>query len=138
MELVLNRSYYREGTNGALTLNGKFICFMLELPWKDNHAELSCIPEGNYLLKHRFSQRFGNHLILKSVRCRRNILIRTGIYIGGDTKGNLLPVSQLSGLVTGVYSRIALQKILGQFEAARERNEDVVLTIKSSRNEYFR
>lgn len=138
MELVLNRSYYRGGTNGTLTLNGNFICFMLELPWMDNHRDLSCIAEGSYFLKHRYSQRFGNHLILKSVKKRRNILICTGIYVSKDLKGSLAPISQLSGIGTGVYSRIALQKILALYHQARDRSEKVQLTIKSYSNEYYR
>lgn len=138
MELVLNRSYYREGTNGALTLNGNFICFMIEKPWDGNKSDTSCIPEGTYILKHRYSHRFGTHLIVRNVIDRRNILIRAAVYIHSDPQGSLAPISQLSGIGTGVYSRLALEKILALYQQAQDRGEKVLLTIKSYSNEHYR
>jgi hypothetical protein len=52
-QVILNRvSDDGEQTLGALSFmqdNGQvFLCKTLELPWKDNHAETSCIPAGTY------------------------------------------------------------------------------------------
>ena len=61
MEWVLQRSYYAWGTNGALFVNGRFICFTIELPWRENRRNVSCIPEGRYELQPRISKKFGNY-----------------------------------------------------------------------------
>lgn len=42
-------------TQGILLVNKEYFCDTLELPWKDNKAFLSCIPEGEYSLKKHFS-----------------------------------------------------------------------------------
>ena len=34
----------------------------LELPWKDNWQNVSCIPPGLYRIEARYSHRFGHHL----------------------------------------------------------------------------
>jgi hypothetical protein len=35
-------------TQGAFYIDEKFYCWSLELPWKDNEDNVSCIPEGTY------------------------------------------------------------------------------------------
>jgi len=42
-----------QGTFGVLTIGDTFRCYTLELPWRDNRAQLSCIPTGEYLFKWR-------------------------------------------------------------------------------------
>jgi len=75
MELVLTRVYKRGGTNGTLTFNGHFVCFTIELPWKENKQNSSCIPEGIYELRSRTSTKFHNHLEILDVPNRSYILI---------------------------------------------------------------
>ena len=74
MDLLLQRQYFKEGTNSALFVNGHFICFMIELPWLNNKRQVSCIPEGVYQLKPRFSDRFNEHLQVIGVR-KRNLIL---------------------------------------------------------------
>lgn len=50
MELELTREYFLHGTNGTLACKGLTICATIELPWKNNRACISCIPEGKYHL----------------------------------------------------------------------------------------
>lgn len=40
-----------EGTFGVLLLNGKCFAVTLELPWRDNVTNISCIPTGRYVCK---------------------------------------------------------------------------------------
>ena len=75
MELELIRTYFPEGTNGEILLNGKRLCSSIELPWLDNRKLVSCIPEGRYELIIRFSHRFQWHLQLKDVKERGLVLI---------------------------------------------------------------
>ena len=130
MELVLERSYHEEGANGALFLNGQFLSFTIELPWAQNQRSESCIPEGTYELEARNSQRFGNHLLLKSVLNRQLILIHPANYAKGELRGCIAPVSELIGIGRGSNSRMAMQKILSLCHQAFERKEKVLLTIK--------
>jgi len=48
MKLELFRQYFPNGTNGELFFNGKKVCDTIELPWKENHRKISCVPEGVY------------------------------------------------------------------------------------------
>lgn len=75
MKLELIRTYYPNGTNGQILLNGDKVCPAIELPWKNNASQISCIPEGEYELRKRWSQKFGWHFELMNVPCREYILI---------------------------------------------------------------
>jgi len=129
MELLLQRQYFKEGTNSALFVNGHFICFMIELPWLNNKRQISCIPEGVYELKSRFSSRFGDHLQVLDVRQRNLILIHPANNASKELEGCLAPLSQLSGVGVGWSSRLAMQKILSLCHQAFERKEFISLTI---------
>ena len=46
------------GTLTAIKDDGQlFVCKTLELPWKDNRNDVSCIPKGKYLCKYTRSNR---------------------------------------------------------------------------------
>jgi hypothetical protein len=45
--LTLTRVYQRMATTGLLTAEG-LIYSTVELPWKDNAPDVSCVPEGTY------------------------------------------------------------------------------------------
>jgi len=62
MKLELLRTYYPKGTNGILMQDDLALCQTIELPWKNNLPTISCIPEGEYFLKKRYSQKFKEHL----------------------------------------------------------------------------
>ncbi|TYB74279.1 DUF5675 family protein [Bizionia myxarmorum] len=131
MDLILQRHYFEEGTNGALFINGRFICFMIELPWLNNKRQVSCIPEGIYELVPRFSSRLGNHIHVMAVDGRQLILIHKANDAAKELEGCLAPVSQLSGIGTGWSSQLAMQKILSLCHQAFDRKEQILLTIKS-------
>jgi len=77
-------------TLGELTVPDKdYSCKTIELPWKNNERQVSCIPEGTYRVKKRFSPRFENHFILEDVPNRDLILIHHGNY-KKDVKGCIL------------------------------------------------
>ena len=46
MELELIRKYFSEGTNGEVLYMDRLVTYTIELPWKNNLARVSCIPEG--------------------------------------------------------------------------------------------
>lgn len=58
----------------------EFYCHTLELPWKDNQRNISCIPKGEYEVKKRTSKRFKEHFHITGVDNRSYILIHSGNY----------------------------------------------------------
>ena len=54
-----------------------FTCKTLELPYKDNAKNISCIPEGKYPVKHRESKKYGKHLHIQKVPNRTYILMHS-------------------------------------------------------------
>ncbi|WP_417874824.1 DUF5675 family protein [Xanthomarina gelatinilytica] len=138
MELVLHRAYFEEGTNGALFNSDKFLCHTIELPWNDNKRNISCIPEGVYEIEPRFSKRFKHHLILKDVKDRSFILFHPANDALKELQGCIAPVTYLSGIGRGVYSRDAMQKLLSLVYQAKDRKETILLTIKSQNYEHCR
>lgn len=138
MQLDLTRVYKSGGTNGTLTFNGHFVCFTLELPWKENKKNISCIPEGKYELKARYSPKLQNHLEVIDVYERKLILLQPATYAITDLYGSIAPVLQLTGIGKGVYSRLAQERLLAIFHQAKERKEKLILNINSNRYEYLR
>ena len=105
--------------DGTETLSAMFVyddldkifeCVTLELPWKGNKTNLSCIPRGVYHVSHRESEKYGNHLHIEDVKDRSYILIHVANY-----------VSQLRGCIA-VGSSFA------------DINRDGILDVTSSRN----
>ena len=131
MELQLQRNYFKEGTNGALFSNGVFLGFAIELPWLENQKMKSCIPEGVYTLKARFSEKFNHHLILEKVPGRSLILIHSANDSKTELLGCIAPVTFLSGIGKGTASKPLLQKLVSLCYQAFDRKEIVTLTIKS-------
>ncbi|MBK8521261.1 MAG: hypothetical protein IPL54_10415 [Chitinophagaceae bacterium] len=111
MKLELIRTYFPNGTNGTIFLNGKILCYSIELPWHNNLSRISCIPEGTYELRKRYSPKYKWHLLLNNVPNRQLILIHVANDAKKELKGCIAPVSLLTAEGKGLESRIALKKI---------------------------
>ncbi len=49
MVVSLNRwDFFDEQTIGSLMMDGEIFCYTLELPWRENRKNISCIPIGDY------------------------------------------------------------------------------------------
>ena len=66
-----------------------FECKTLELPWKDNKKEISCIPAGTYQVRKHNSPTFGRCFKVHDVPGRSEILIHKGNF-NRDTHGCIL------------------------------------------------
>lgn len=64
-----------------------FWCYTMELPWKNNSRNISCIPSGVYIAKRRWSKKYGHHFHITDVEGRSWILIHSGNYAGDVSKG---------------------------------------------------
>lgn len=80
-------------TLGAIVFQ-KFSCFSLELPWKENRVNTSCIPIGRYKCSMVQSTKFGNVLLVHDVPGRSGILFHPG-NDPADTQGCVLVGSRL-------------------------------------------
>lgn len=57
-----------------------YSCKTLELPWRENKRQLSCIPTGKYKVTKWNSPKFGACFKIHDVEGRTNILIHAGNY----------------------------------------------------------
>lgn len=129
MELVLSRTYHASGTNGFLHLNGKPLCFTIELPWRENKPRVSCIPEGRYLLEQRYSDKFRHHLLVTAVPGRDLILIHPANNAIKELQGCIAPVSTITGPGCGNNSRSVFAPLVKLVYGAHAVGEEVWLTI---------
>lgn len=135
MHLILLRTYHSTGVNGALLLEGKEICKTVELPWLQNRRRISCIPEGQYELRKRFSPTFRWHFILFGVPGRSAILIHPANNAALELQGCIAPVLHHTGEGKGTSSRMALERLKKHLYPVLDQGNTVILTIKEKSNE---
>lgn len=97
-------------TRGVLKYGRRVLCHTLELPWRSNDKNISCIPEGSYAVIKASSPRFGECFYFRDVPARSGILIHAGNSVA-DTRGCILV-----GLDTDdknvLHSRLAMDRLL--------------------------
>jgi hypothetical protein len=98
-----------KGTFGKLYIVDERICYTLELPWKDNQPNISCIPAGEYLVTRHESPHFGDVFKVHDVPDRTDILIHIGNYLD-DTEGCIL-VGLKKNDKAVIASRVAFVKL---------------------------
>ncbi|HVY75340.1 MAG TPA: DUF5675 family protein [Puia sp.] len=136
MELELLRTYKPEGTNGKVLYLGCLVVYTIELPWKDNRAGVSCIPEGRYRLSKKWDLKFGCHLLVMNVPQRSAILVHPANDALLELKGCIAPVSVITGEGKGLRSRVAHEELISLVYGALDRRESVFLTVKSNPYEF--
>jgi len=77
-----------DGTFGVL-IDKYPICLTLELPWKDNERNISCIPDGTYHCEKIISPKYGVTFEICGVPDRTHILFHWG-NTEKDSKGCIL------------------------------------------------
>jgi len=130
MELQLIRSYHDRGVNGVLRLGGEEICRTIELPWLGNRPRVSCIPEGRYPLRKRYTPRFGSHFEVVGVKDRKYILFHAANDAGKELRGCIAPVLQHTGEGKGSFSRAALDRIKDRLYTLLDSGHTLTLIIK--------
>ena len=128
--VVLQRTYYSQGTHGVLLVNGEEICHTIELPWLQNKRQVSCIPEGSYKLRKRYNAKFKWHLVLETVKGRDGILIHPANDAKKELLGCIAPVQYHTGIGKGVYSRRSLDLLLMKLDGVLTTKEWVPFVIE--------
>lgn len=103
-----------DGTFGQITDDtGDILCKTVELPWRDNETDKSCIPVGSYICDLYHSPRHGQVWMLRNVPGRTNceihaantILDLEGCIGVGDSFG------QVAGLPAVLNSKATLANL---------------------------
>jgi Family of unknown function (DUF5675) len=131
MVLELSRTYFPDGTNGKLECEGKLICLTIELPWKNNETKVSCITEGKYFIKKRYSKKFQWHLEVLDVQNRSLILFHSANNALQELNGCIAPVTKFSGPGLGLQARNAFTKLKKFLFKVLDQDEEVSIIIKS-------
>lgn len=132
MVIFLSRTYFPNGTNGKLECGGQFICNTIELPWRNNEKRVSCIPEGKYFIKKRYSKKFQWHIEVVGVDMRSLILFHPANNALQELNGCIAPVTKLSGPGLGLMSRKAFTKLKDFVYAVLGKEESVTLIVQST------
>ena len=133
-ELTLTRNKSTDqGTLGRLTCAGLSL-FSLELPWRSNMRQRSCIPADRYICKPYRSPKFKDVYLLQDVPGRSAILIHAGNFAGDidhnfrtNSQGCIL-LGQSAGTAQGqlaVLNSQAAMRVLRDFIG----RNDFILTI---------
>jgi len=91
-----------KGTFGVLAVNKELLCFTMELPWRDNRVNISCISEGVYHSKRKKESTKTMAFSFDRVYGRSDILIHVGNYIE-DTCGCILLGLLLNAFKKEIY-----------------------------------
>jgi hypothetical protein len=114
-----------QGTEGTLVA-GDFSCKTLELPWRENRKQISCIPPGEYHVEIRISNKYGRIYWVRHVPNRTYILIHSGNYAGDVSKGfkshvmGCILLGKSSGFLGGqiavLNSRVAVRQFMEEMQ----------------------
>jgi len=121
--LTLNREINSDrGVLGTLaTAEGQEVCKTLELPWRNNLPNVSCIVPGTYTLIPYTSDKHPHAFHVTEVPGRSNVLIHAGNYVEHSQGCILVGESwQIMGCpkqLAVADSRKALRSILEQYPA---------------------
>lgn len=117
---TIQRVYQDDCTVGMINFN-QFRCFTLELPWHNNHSNVSCIPVGLYECEKAKSPSKGNCISIKNVVDRSNILIHVGNYtsdiLGCVLVGDSLRDINGDGIPDVTNSKITFDKLMSALPA---------------------
>ncbi len=116
MSFQIARHYHHNRTHGRLLLSGIPVLHTLELPWRENSQQISCIPEDTYRCVRTDNRKTSGGLEIPStfevtnVPGRGGILFHVGNYTK-DTQGCILLGLQVFG--DGIrFSRKAFSRFL--------------------------
>lgn len=107
---TLDRVYHEDKTTGVFTFPNGEILYSLERPWLDNKVSVSCIPEGDYVVKR---DRTGRHQwwAIQDVPGRTFIEIHEANRVS-QLEGCIALGCGFNGDGSLVQSRLALEKLL--------------------------
>jgi hypothetical protein len=116
-----SRSPSERGTFGQLfDSERRQLCVTLELPWRNNEHDRSCIPAGTYTLRRRFSPKHqGEVFEVEGVPDRADIELHVGNFVD-DSLGCILLGSTFTTFDSGQHgisgSRVAFERFMAAMQ----------------------
>lgn len=120
----------REGTFGAITLDGRPICLTLEPYHRDNERNISSIPSGQYLIKRVDSPTYGNTFEITNIQGRSSVLFHWGNR-DDNTQGCIL-LGEEFGELNGDWAVLSSKKGFNEFIKLMAYQDEAILTIVES------
>jgi hypothetical protein len=134
-EIIVDRLYrHSQSIIGKMYVNGSELCYTLELPWKHNKHNISCIPYGSYGGYVRTDGTKGWRIELTGVPSRSHTQIHVGNYPSEIRGCILVGTGFTTNMVT--HSRVARDKLEDAYEDAGS-PADITITIRSTLPAYF-
>lgn len=127
-------SHDGDGTYGVLIDGTKPFAVTLELPWRFNQKEVSCIPAATYLCKRVKSPRFGDTFEITNVRGRTHVLFHKGNRTR-DSKGCIL-VAEEYGELGGEFAVLSSARGFDEFMAKLKGWSEFMLEIKAEKEDH--
>lgn len=121
--LLLRYESTNQGTFGYLAYGGDFV-HTLELPWRENRSNVSCIPAGRYAVRMRHSPKYGQCWHVEAVPNRSHILLHHGNYAGDKQLGfrthsaGCILLGSRRGRINGQSAVLASRSARRKFETA--------------------
>lgn len=103
-----------QGTFGRLYF-GRDAVFTVELPWRDNRRQMSCVPLGRYTCRLVNSPRFGRVYGLRDVPGRSHVLLHSANFGGDSSMGY---TTQLQGCIAPCLHLGAMRNTEGKMQRA--------------------
>lgn len=129
--ITIIRDYHPSGTNGDIYVNDHFICHCIELPWRDNQRQISCIPEGRYEIRKRSTQKWPDHIYVANVPNRSGILFHPANNADTQLQGCIAPVTKITAPGRGTQSVLAMSKLRSVVYGHIDSGKKVFVVIKS-------
>lgn len=119
INFTIDRWQQHDCTPGRLSVSGSsFQCFTLELPWRGNQPDVSCIPKGEYEYYYRLSPKNGKVLELRNVPDRTYIQVHSGNFTrqiqGCILVGDAIKFLDSDTIPDVTNSRITLDRLLNE------------------------
>lgn len=134
--LILQRiSYFHKGehkgTTGVMLDQVGLVpfCLTLELPWKQNKKNISCIPAGVYHCKKTSSPKFGETYEVTEVQNRTHIVFHKG-NLDEHTKGCIL-LGESFGLLEGEPAILSSRDAFTEFKYKLRNENEFILDLRS-------
>jgi len=129
VEIIRVEKNQHFGTFGVLLIQGAAFCVTLELPWKMNKQNVSCIPTGQYMAVRVPSKKFGEVFLLKDVPGRGGIEIHPGNDIE-DTEGCIIVASEFGKLRFHARAVLNSMETFNSFMRALDGFDKIIVRIK--------
>jgi hypothetical protein len=134
-DIIIDRQFrHSKSIIGKLSVNGSPLCYTLELPWKDNQQNVSCIPQGAYSGFVRTDGTRGWRIELQAVPGRGHIQIHVGNYPSDILGCILVGTGYTTNMVTN--SHTARSQLKKAYQDAGSPS-NISVTIQSTLPAYF-